>query len=215
VMQVGTAEANAHRNIIINGLSREWTSGSNIYIAREHLWHAAGGTSYHECARMRVEVKEEDYDVNVQGRSTHTVKTGDYILRAREGQVAVEAEKDMDLYSAAVASVGGQRQLLLFSDSEIVLQTGASQIVLNSKGVFIDGPTVQINSGASPEDFDAGEARIALVPVPDLKSPGGREPVSPAVADDSKSGFASSARAAKQTPAQSSGNGPSKGTTAG
>jgi hypothetical protein len=162
---------------------------------------------------MLLEVEEEDYEVNVQRHSAHTVKTGDYALQVEKGQVSIGAASKMEVYSESVVRVVGERQLELVSNSAIVLRAGASTIVLNDKGVFIDGPSVQINSGAPVVHSALGEITFASVPVPELESAKARRPVSPAAADDSKSGFASSAKAAKQTPAQPSGNGASKGTT--
>jgi hypothetical protein len=103
----------------------------------------------------------------------------------------------------------------LSSNSAIILQAGKSRIVLNSTGVFIDGPAVVLNGGTSLGGYEGPGFDHAVVEEPELELPPGRDPVSPAVADDSKSGFASSTNAAKQTPPKPNANGASKGPTGG
>jgi type VI secretion system secreted protein VgrG len=210
VLHVGTNDVSAYQNIVIEGDKKELITGYKLSMVSGEVYDSFEDTYCVSCARMRLDVKE-DYQVTVENHSTHTVTTGDYYLTADKGHVAILAGADLTLDCTGVARVTGGGGLHLSSASKIVLRVGASQIVLSDSGVSIDGPAVLINSGTKVDLDPPGNISSAVIPIPELENPPGRNPVSPAAADGSRSGFASSGSAVKKTPPAPGANGSSQG----
>jgi hypothetical protein len=212
---VGTDKASAYQVIYVYGSQWEHVRGNRVHLVGKLAVDRFMDTYHVQCPRMSLQVDPDDYLVSVQGNSTHKVKTGDYYVLAEKGKVIIFAGSDSSLVSDGVATVCGSARLFLASDKEIVLQAGASQIVLNDSGVFIDGPQILMNAGTPPAEFPPSEFSEAAIRELNEKELAGYEPFgdlrAPAGADDAKSGFASSVGAARKAPPAPSAGGTSPG----
>src|SRR5262249_1933482 len=145
-LRIGTNDAPAYQTLIVHGPKRETVQGNRVVYVGEQSHEEVKDTYYVKCARMGLDVNQDDYEINVQRHSRHKVKTGDYTVDAERGGIRLSGD-NISQFSFGTADILCKKGLCLSSDSEIILQAGESQIILNSTGVFIDGPTVVLNGG--------------------------------------------------------------------
>src|SRR5262249_17205738 len=86
---IGTDEAAAFQLVQIAGSKWEQVTGTSIYLVGKAAWDNFKDTYHVTCARMWLNVKSDDYLIEVQRHSTHKVKTGDYLVQTETGQLTL------------------------------------------------------------------------------------------------------------------------------
>ncbi|MGF6190756.1 type VI secretion system tip protein TssI/VgrG [Serratia sp. 2723] len=92
-----------------------------------------------------------DRKVTVEGNQ-HQKITGNS-LAMTEGDLGVQVKGDLAQKISGVFSVDSNGDLTLQSSSKLTLRVGGSLVVVHAGGVDIKGPSINLNSGASPGEL--------------------------------------------------------------
>jgi type VI secretion system secreted protein VgrG len=176
-------------DIRIKNDRREWIGNDrSLDVIRDRM-EKVGRDNHSNIGRDRIEQVGRDHHLTISGKEAISI-TGSHSLQVTGDVIEVFSGNQSTQISQSLFIEAGQS--VVIQSTSITLTVGSSFIKLDSSGVTIVGPIVNINSGGSPGSGSAGS------PVSPLS------PTDPAKADDAIAGELSSTAAKPDTLAKTS-----------
>ncbi len=150
--------------------AREWIGQDRSLIVVRDRREQVQRDAHLDVSRDLVEQAGGDHHVNVKGKETieiggsYSITVTGAVIESSSSSVSSSASTSYHIKGATV---------VIEADAGLTIKTGGSFVTLNSAGVFISGPMVNINSGGAALSAAAGSAVKPLKPQgPDLADKG-------------------------------------------